>query len=74
MGILIIGIGLILGLFLLGLAGQLFRSVRRLDTAIAKFKEEQKELEEQGRSVPPYQALAQLQAEQQDRSNRKKRV
>lgn len=49
---------LCLGGFLLAFAaGQAFRSARRLDRRIADFKAEQKELEEQGRSLPPYMAL-----------------
>lgn len=74
MGIIIKILLLLMGFFLLCfLAGQVFRSMRRLDRRISEFKEEQKELEEQGRSVPPYVALAQLQIDEQNRRKRKKR-
>ena len=55
---------LCLGGFLLAFAaGQAFRSARRLDRRIADFKAEQKELEEQGRSLPPYMAVGALEEE-----------
>ncbi len=59
---------LCLGVFLLAFtAGQAFRNARRLDRRIAQFKAEQKELEEQGRSLPPYMAFAELHEEEDER-------
>lgn len=59
---------LCLGVFLLAFAaGQAFRSARRLDQRIADFKAEQKELEEQGRSLPPFMAFAEREEEEKTR-------
>lgn len=55
-----IAIGTVLVLF--G-AANAFRSARRLDRRIAEFKAEQEALQQQGRSIDPYAALAELYAE-----------
>ena len=57
---------LALGVFLAMFgAGQAFRSARRLDRRIAQFKAEQREREEQGRTLHPYLAMAELYQEEE---------
>ena len=73
-GVLFKIIFLVLGAFLICFAaGQAFRNARRLDRRIAEFKAEQKEMEEQGRSVPPFMALSELYMEENKEVKNKKR-
>lgn len=73
-GVLFKIIFMVLGACLICFAAiQAFRNARRLDRRIAEFKAEQKEMEEQGRSVPPFMALSELYTEEKKEVKNKKR-
>ena len=66
------GIAIFIVMALYALANVL-RNARRLDRRIAAFKAEQAELEEQGRTVHPYMALASLYEDEEDAGKTKTR-
>jgi hypothetical protein len=58
-----IAIGCVLIVYM---AAYSFRNARRLDARIRRFKEEQEEMERQGRTLDPYRAMAEIYAERQE--------